>query len=259
MINTKNRENLYLKLTSLDLVTKLKPLLDKQGYMLRLEDAKFVPRLASLAEESPWVYVKDANARCDIYNKVFYQCLHHIHSRCRRCWKVVVRPRTILELLDLYELEKEMGVPCKCGIEVRETVNGFYGGYFYCQHEQEAQVRYQQVRQVVDKHINPNVKIILKRMCTEFELGTPPGGDGKHRPTTDISRHVTEEELTWEYDIEQLFPPVGYRNPQPDYLTAHTIIRWIHWAHSHGDMSYLDLTGGEKLYRDVVTYHDKGE
>lgn len=258
MINTKkDRKNLYLKLTKLDLITKLKPLIDK-GYVLRLEDAKFIPRSVSLADNAPWVYVKDANARCDIYHKVFYQCFGHIHSRCRRCWKVVVRPKTIIQLLDLYELQKEMGVSCKCGIEVRETVNGHYGGYFYCQGELEGQERFEQVRDVVNKNLGKDVKVILKRMCTEFELGTQPGGDGIHRPTDKTPRHISPETLAWEYNIEQLFPPVGYTNPQPDYLTAHTMLRWIHHAHSVNDMSYTELTDGSKLIRDVITYHKGG-
>ena len=259
MINTKkNRENLYLNLTELDLITRLKPLLDKKGYVLRLEDAKFVPKIVFLSHEAPWVYVKDANARCDIYHKVFYQCFGHIHSRCRRCWKVVVRPKTVVQLFDLYELQKEMGVSCKCGIEVRETVNGHYGGYFYCQGEDEAHERYKQVREIIDDRISKDVPVILKRMCTEFELGTPPGGDGTHRPTTEIDKHISADDLQWEYNIEQLFPPIGYTNPQPDYLTAYTMRRWIHHAHANNDMSYKELTGGNSLYHDVITYH-KGE
>lgn len=240
-------------------MTKLAPLLGNHGYVLRLEDAKFVPKLSALAEEAPWVYIKGANARCDIYHKVFYQCLSHIHSRCRRCWKVVVRPRSLVELFDLYEFQRIMGVPCKCGIEPRDSVHGLYGGYFYCRGEAEAQERWKQVRELVDESLSPKTSVILKRMCTEFELGTPPGGDGTHRPTTDIPRHIGEYELQWEYDIEQLFPPIGYRNPQPDYLTAHTMLKWIHHAYSSGDKSYKKFTGGKELFNRVVTYHPEGD
>ena len=55
MINTKkDRENLYLRLTKLDLVTKFKDLL-KTTYHARMEDGKFVPRMPSMGIEAPWI------------------------------------------------------------------------------------------------------------------------------------------------------------------------------------------------------------
>ena len=256
MINTKtDRKNLYLSLDKLDLISKLRPLLERE-YVLRLEDGRFIPRHASLAPDPPWIYVKTANARCDLYNKVFYQHLGHIHSRCRDCWKVVARPRTVVELFDLYELQREMGVPCKCGIEPRESVNGLYGGYFYNRGPEEGFERYKQVRKAVDEQISPDMGVILKRMCTEFELGTPPGGDGTHRPS-DTIEDCTLEEIEWEKWVEDQFPRVGFESRQTDIQMAKVMRRWIHHAYQNGDNTYLEFTNGERLFNTVVTYHEK--
>ena len=95
----------------------------KQGYVMRLGDGRFVPSNAKVGEMPPWVYTQQFKGlRCDINQAVFWEIYKHIPTQCRNCWKVVVRPRTLKELFDLYELQKDMGVPCKCGMEVRDTV-----------------------------------------------------------------------------------------------------------------------------------------
>lgn len=255
MINTlKDRDNLYVNLGKLDLITKLKPLLDRKGYILRIEDGKFVPRFTSVAYDAPWVYVKtDPMARCDIYQTVFFQELGQVHSYCRSCWKVVVRPKTLEQLFDLYELEKSMGVPCKCGIELRETVHGLYGGYFYTRSKQQGLGRYKEVRQLVDDRLGKDVAVILKRYCTEYEIG--PGSLGPSDQLPDL----TDEEKEYEAFVESHFPRVGFGTVQPDHITARVMVKWIHYAYQNGDETYKKFTGGNPLFHDYVTYHREGK
>lgn len=256
MINTKaDRTSLYLTCSNLAVVNKLKPLLEKQGYILRPSDSKFIPRLESASWDTPWIYVQSASeARCDIYHRVFYNTLHHIHSYCRSCWKVVVRPRTLTELLDLYELEKVMGVNCKCGLELRSTVCGNYGGYFYTRSIGEGLERYEQVRKLVDENISPEVPVILKRYCTEFELG----GEGiEGSGPSDLTPPISDAEREYELLVESLFPSNPGSVAQPKHILAAIIQNWIHHAYSIGDLSYLECTGGVPLRPNYVTYHDK--
>jgi len=257
MINTKkDRSNLYLKMKNLDLVGRLLPLLERGGYMLRMSDSKFVPRNPAVGYDAPWVYVQhDPTLRCDLYHRVFYNLLDHIHSRCRECWKVVARPQTVTQLFDLYELQRELGVPCKCGLEKRTTVCGLYGGYFYCRSKEQGLERYEQVRDLVDRHLSPDVPVILKRYCTEFELGGMGGikGQGPSDKTPD----ATPAEIEFEKYVEAHFPPVGGGNPMPDHLIASVMARWIHHAFENGDLTYLEFTGGKKLTPDYVTYHNE--
>ena len=254
MNTKKDRKNLYMKASNLDLITRLKPLLEKSGYMLRPSDQKFVPRVAGSTWDAPWIYTKgELTIRCDIYHRIMFNLLDHIHSACRDCWKIVVRPRTIIELLDLYELQKEMDVPCKCGLELRSTVCGLYGGYFYTRSKEAGLERYSEVRKAVDEAISPDVPVILKRYCTEFEIGK-----GSKGPSDKVGP-VTPEELAYEKYVEAHFPSVGESGGQAEHVIANTIKRWIHHAFEHGDLSYLGLTNGEKLIPDYVTYHNVKE
>ena len=254
-VNTKNdRSNLYLDLDKLDIVNRIRPLLQKAGYKCRIEDGKFVPAYYQMGWDAPWVYVQhDPVGRCDIYHRVFYNLLDHIHSYCRNCWKVVVRPRTLVELFDLYEFQREMGVPCKCGLELRKTVEGLYGGYFYTRSKEEGLQRWAEVRELTDKNLSPEVPVILKRYCTEFELG---GQHIKGQGPSDQVPDVTPEEKQMEEYIEAMFPCVGGNSGQPKHIIAGTMKRWIHHAFEHGDMTYKHFTNGEKLTQDYVTYHD---
>jgi len=260
VINTKkNRENLYLRLSNLNLIGRLKPLLERHGYMLRPEDAKFVPRLPGVSWNAPWVYIQhDPTIRCELYHRVFFNILGHIHSRCRECWKVVVRPQTVVQLFDLYEFQREMGVPCKCGMELRSTVCGLYGGYFYTRSQEEGLERCAEVRRLVDERLSPDVPVILKRYCTEYELGGNGGPAGQG--PSDKTPPCTVEELEYERYVETHFPPVGGGHVASDHLNAAVMARWIHHAFEHGDMTYLQLTGGTPLVPEYVTYHPtKGE
>ena len=104
MINTKrDRKNLFVNLARINLVKKLAPLLKPGGgYHARIEDGRFVPNFPAMATDAPWVYVKSSiDLRCDIYHRVFFNVLKMIPSRCRECYKVVVRPRNLIELFDL--------------------------------------------------------------------------------------------------------------------------------------------------------------
>ncbi len=252
MINTiRNRENLWVDLEKKDWVTKLDPLLKPGGgYVLRPEDGAFVHRFPTLAHNAPWVYVQpDRRLRCDIYHRVFFPILNHVHSVCRECWKVVVRPRTVVELFDLYELQCRIGVPCKCGMEVRDTVHGRYGGYFYSRGKKEGLERYAMVRELVDEKISPDVPVILKRYCTEYEIGPDSLGPSDEMPD------ITPEEREWELEVEALFPPMGYGTKQPEWVSRKVMRDWIMHAYSTGDETYKTFTGGHPLFPPYVTYH----
>ena len=252
MIDTKkDRKNLYLKLNNLDFITKYKPLLEK-GYKLRVEDGKFVPKQIASAYEVPWVYVKtDPKSRCDIFHTVFHQIENHVHSYCRECYKVVVRPRNLIELFDLYELQRRLDVSCKCGIEKRESVFGLYGGYFYNRGLKQGLERLKEVRKLVDENLSSETPVFLKRYCTEFEIGPLSLGD------SDKMLDITKEEEEWEMMIMSLFPRVGVNTPQSDTQIAYVMRTWIHYAYANGDKTYSEFTDGSPLFKPYVKYGEE--
>ena len=259
MINTKleNRTELWSKLGKLGLVYKLRKILGPTGgYRLRSEDGLFVPKNSALEPLTPWVHVKQVpESKCGLYHHVFFNVLEHIHSHCRSCWKIVVRPRTLVELFDLYELQKEMDVASKCGIEPRETVNGLYGGYFYTRSKEQGLERYEQVRKAVNKHISRAMPVILKRYCTEFEIGASGGGEIKGKGPSDKVGDVTPEEREMEIYIEAHFPDQHFASLQPEHLVASTMQTWIKWAYQHGDLTWQEFTD-KPFLSSVITYHE---
>ena len=250
MIDTKkDRKNLYLKLSEKDLISKYKSLLEKEGYKLRVEDGKFVPKNIGSAYDVPWIYVKtDPRARCDIFHKVFHQIDKYVHSYCRNCYKVVVRPRNLVELFDLYEVQRSLDVPCKCGIERRQEVHGLYGGYFYNRGLEMGIERLAQVRELVAENLSTETPVFLKRYCTEFEIG--PLSLGRSDEMSD----ATKDEIEHELKVMSLFPSVGVSTPQSDEQIAHVMMSWIHWAYANGDETYKEFTDGNPLFDKYVTY-----
>ena len=253
MINTKkNRKDLYLKLDKLNLTKKLSPLLKPGGgYHARVEDGLFVPNIVGMSTDAPWIYIqKMLGMRCDISHKILFTIIKMVPSYCRKCWKVVVRPRNIVELFDLYELQREMGVPCKCGIEGRPKVRGLYGGYFYCKSETEGQERYKEVRALADEHFSKETPVFLKRYCTEYEIG--PGSLGPSDKLPDM----TEDEIWLEEYIIAHFPRVGFGIPPPDHIAAGIMQKWIDDAYKYDTNNelYKEFTNGSELSKPYITY-----
>ena len=159
-----------------------------------------------------------------------------------------------MELFELYEFQRMMGVPCKCGIERRKTTTSLYGGYFYTRSREEGLARYHEVRELVDIHLSKETPVILKRYCTEYEIG--PDGQGP----SDVLPPLSAEEIEYENFILENFPRTGYGTPQPDFVTAHVMQEWIHYAYQYhkatGDESFREFTDGSDLFKPYVTYHD---
>lgn len=238
--------SLYEDIVSRDIITKMKPLLDNGTFYLR-DDGKLT-RQSRLAHETPWIHVKQArNRNCVLYH-IYFNQFGFIHSRCQECWKTVVRPRTLVELHKLLELQKVLNLPSKCGIEKRATVCGLYGGYFYSDSLEEGKVCHKLVRANVDANISPDIGIILKRACTEFEV------DGKFGPSDEWE--VSDDQKKMELLLEDLIDQDITKFPQPEHLKETIFRDWIHWAYSSGDMTYKEYTDGKPLFRAYKTYHE---
>lgn len=242
--------NAYQKISTRDIVSKLKPEFDKGACYLR-DDGK-ITRSTRISHQTPWIHWKQApNRNCNWYH-VFFNYFGFIHSRCQECWKVVVRPRTLVELEALMQLQKVLDLPSKCGIERRETVCGLYGGYFYNDSKEEGLQCYKTIRGAIDKSIGVDVPVILKRGCTEFEITL----DGKN-PSDQWE--VSGDQKALEYRLDDVIDMDVTKNPQPEHLKESIFRTWIHWAYANGDMTYQQYTDGESLFPAYVTYHQEAE
>jgi hypothetical protein len=204
--------------------------------------------------KTPWVHVnQDPERECDRLEMIEKAC-QFIPTKCLNCWKVVVRPRTLLELFQLYNIQVLMNqdedVYCKCGIEIdRPFVHALYGGYFYNDSKKEGLKRYKQIRELVDENISPDVSVILKKFCSEFELKYG-NSKGYNQP---------QSAKLWEKLFDEHVPKFLPKNEQFDLLVRDVMDRWIQFAEMFADPTVLMFNEQQHLYTPLQTYHDEKE
>ena len=237
----------YDQLGRVNLIRKLAPMFKDGRLAIKAATGKIRLGERMLYLESPWLTSGiTSKHKCDLWlNMMNDKCLHFIPSECRSCWKVVVRPKTLKQLFQLYAYQQSCGFACKCGIEVRTYVRGSYGGYFYTSSYEECGERYLEVREAMDK-IDHEMTVIMKRSCTEYEHGF--GDSSKYIRPADAD--------TWE---KLMLEWIDYKNPgcaDPDYFKANVKQSWIEFAWNRNDPSVDEFTGGRQLFPPVHTYHE---
>ena len=198
-----------------------------------------------LVYTTPWCHAKGTPRKhCGLDHQVTFNHFHIIHPRCLECWKVVVTPETFKQLCQLEVLQKNMNVPSKCGIEMRDYTPKHYGGYFYTHSLEEGRERYEQVRKGVDEAIDggKDLSVILKRGCTEYEMIKGPS----------VYWHNTAEESKMLELIDAFVDLSRSNNRQSEMVKNSVRLKWALWAHSNGDFTYKELNNGKSLFPDYV-------
>lgn len=237
----------YAKCVKNDLITKIHPPLKRAGYYLNY-DGVYRKFATAVGVDTPWHHVKHLRTKkCGLDHNVKFETLGYVPPRCLECWKVVVAPRTLKELFQLLDVEKAIGKPAKCGIEIRNYTPKYYGGYFYNNSLEEGRERYEEVRKAVSEHISPDVVVILKRGCTEYEmvLGPSPGW------TMTKEQHRIDEKI--EAIVDTSTPNT---TGQTEECVSQVHTHWIEWAWRHQDPTVSEYLGGQPLYPPYVTYHE---
>ena len=250
--NTMKHEGALLSWVKEDYNSLLMPLLN-QGFVWDANTEKLkIPTntdMRKLIYGTPWCHAKGTPRKnCGLDHQVTFNNFHIIHPRCMSCWKVVVTPKTFKQLCQLEILEKNMDVPSKCGIEMRDYTPKFYGGYFYTHSLEEGRERYEQVRKAVNEEIDSgkDLDVILKRGCTEYEM--------IKGPSVYWNNDRGEEEMLEIIDAFVEIP--RSHNRQSEMVKTNVRLKWVLWAHSIGDFTYKELNNGQSLFPDYVKYHE---
>ncbi len=152
------------------------------------------------------------------------------------------------------DYQQRVNLPAKCGVETRQFVPRLYGGYFYNRSLEMGKDCYELVKEAIHKLISPDIEIILKRGCTEFEM--------KHGASDKWT------ELPEQKDIETKFNEIfvsDLATPKimPDYVTANVQRKWLHFAANAKppDLTYKKFTDGKPLIQECnyVTYHETSD
>lgn len=246
----------YKEISQDNLIRLLAGKLRSGAFSLRSSDQRFVANVQFLWD-TPWVHVNPSyRSNCYLWKDItFHEIIEKNLPRekqfapagCQECFKVVVRPKTLKQLFALQELQERMQLPSKCGIEIRQSVFGNYGGYFYNRGLEEGLECYKKVRLEVDvdRELGPGVKVLLKRACTEMEHGLGPSNKWE----------LTKGQLDFEIKLRNHFvddiPMCKQTEESKNYVKA----RWIERAYDVGDETVFEYNAGEPLHPDYVTYH----
>ena len=261
--NTGTEGSYYSQVSNDDIIGHLRHLLSSGAFKLRDSDGKIEITTPAMVWDTPWHHIShDPFLDCHKWHKIMFELFSltaregksFVPTACQQCWKVVVKPRTLLGLFALMNLEIELDRPSKCGIEIRPTVHGLYGGYFYNHSLEDGLECYKLVKDRVSKtlHLGTDqnggkidTPVILKRACTEFEAKV--GASDKWE--------ITPEQIRIETLVNRWLVSDSTMRTQPAHAIAHVHKSWIEYAYMNGDSTYLNFTGGEPLYRPYVTYH----
>ena len=248
-------DNYYWELKATDVVQWLNPL-TQHGWRWRYGDGK-ITNQNSYATVVPWHYIRSTRD-CWFVSHVLFQVVQPkigerwVPSTCVECWKTVIYPKTLKQLFALEDVmmndPRVIMHDCKCGIEVRPITPRLYGGYAYAGSLEEGRKMYADFRAAVDDHpdLGPDVKVILKRGCTEMEAECGPSDQWKIRP-----EHKAAEDLA-----RRFIAFTEQENEQLKHHVRHVHATWIEWACAHGDETYKLYTGGKSIHGDYVTYHE---
>lgn len=245
----------FKKLQEKDVIGVFKNSLLNEGWYIDMDSGKITCKgRASHDPDRPWVYTNpDPERKCGVYTAIADH-FGFIPQPCLDCWKVVVKPRTVHELMELYKLQMKFTADCqgtdrfcKCGIEIRDYVPQNYGGYFYCNSQEQGLERWQEVRDLVNK-INPKIPVTLKRYCTEFEMRYGDSDKYKQPPGAEKLQAEIFDIIDWE--------ELNDNPPQPQSLINHILTKWFKHAWSRGDMSVILFNDNQPLFTPSVTYHD---
>jgi hypothetical protein len=274
-----NTQILYLEATKRDFIDKF--LMKQQGYFLRPKDNKIDFNMRA-HPDPPWLYVKsNYRQNCHYWHRQLFDWVldkSKVPTPCLSCWKVVVKPRNIAELMAVYLMQRNLDKASKCGTEGdRDNTDRLYGGYWYNWSQEQAQRRFEEVYLEIQKGLTYEAKIlgcpIKERFLVpgdkmEWSFGTVEITETlpviMKRGCTEYEQHCGPSDK-WEADEDQVdtetYAASSFvRDPidfgQNEMMVSHVWKAFIHQAWQWGDQSYLRFTNGNRLFMPPVTYHN---
>lgn len=171
-----------------------------------------------------------------------------IPKYCFDCCKVLIEPRTVMELFKLLMVFEKLKLPIdntrKCMCEDRAYCSGTYKGFIYCRGIEEAKLVHKLVSKVVWEDISPEIPVTMKRGCSEFERVYP--GYERIKPGKVTMKYKNEWKAKEDFvDANAVFdaPDVNVDGNTDNPLEIFAKHHWLRYAATIGDMSYLAITG----------------
>jgi hypothetical protein len=253
--------SLYIQLCAIDIITPILRIWQERKMSAGLDGKFRLHDEMNLART--WIIAKICPERsCGKWLSIYHRFYRILSPPCKDCWKVVMAPRTLTDLMEVQKLQEKLGWPAKAGLEQRDYTSGIgsYRAFWYCPFTkglEGGRVHFKRVQKALEKHFGKE-KIdwylehglfYLKRGCTELERDFGPSDKW------DLIDHSAKFDLlesVWETpnELEEEFSPLKYTN----------LKRWIEFATAYaktsGDSTVVQCIGGKSLGVQLVTYHN---
>jgi len=189
--------------------------------------------------------------KCDRHFQVF-NTFNVIPEYCFGCYKVQVEPRNVMELFKLHfvfdKLNLKNNNPRKCMLEMRPKAPGAYKGYIYCFSLSEANEIQKQLIDMLNKKINKNISITVKRGCSEYGIAYP-----QYKKINQNDDQLMKYNTEWRSKEKFIDDKLARRNQSkqrvlrknlPGATVCDILImrNWIGYAKIIGDLSYKKIT-----------------
>lgn len=170
---------------------------------------------------------------------------------CFNCYKVLIEPRTVVELFKLMMVFEKLDLPNdntrKCMVECREKISGTYKGLIYCRGIEEGNAVHKIVREVVTEEISGKIPVTLKRGCSEYALSYPEYAQTKQGATAMSYKEEWQEyediaDKQMIIDIDPAAKNYTFNSPTYTSEDAHIMLTWLKYAATIGDKSYLKIS-----------------
>lgn len=187
---------------------------------------------------------------CDRHLVIFNR-FNIIPKYCFGCYKVIIEPRTVIELFKIMMVFEKLAFPNdntrKCLVEIRSKITGTYKGLIYCQSIEEGEEIIQMIQPILAEEVNRNIPIALKRGCSEYALSYPEYAQFKQGETPMEYRNEWQK-------YEDLADKNAVINKKPNAIDTHNqttyvlddykvMLTWLKYAATIGDDSYIKITG----------------
>ena len=188
--------------------------------------------------------------KCDRHFQVF-NTFNVIPEYCFGCYKVQVEPRNVMELFKLHfvfdKLNLKNNNPRKCMLEMRPKAPGAYKGYIYCFSLSEANEIQNQLTTILNKKINENISITVKRGCSEYGIAYP-----QYKKINKNNGQLMKYNEEWRSKEKFIDDKLAKRDQSkhrvlrknlPGATVCDTLImsNWLVYAKIMGDLSYKKI------------------
>jgi len=220
------------------------------GDLIRSPDSELKISLKNSGASEAWLFLNNHGEKklpCTFRFKVLFSLVYdrqQVPQACASCYKVKVVPGNLKQLMALRELAR--AIPClsKFGSEINHRLSqNLWGGYFYCDGLEHAREIYRHLRDAMDQDpaLGSDVPMRIKRGCTEYEVHCGPSDQWTFK----------DQQPELEKYLFERFQKLEGAHRLDDFTI---LMQWIETAYSIGDDSYLEFTGGRRLYQETVSY-----